>query len=337
MAKQQKLRKWLERFDKNVRHKCHHEFENTSKEPRLVQYLKLKVFKCNTQPNVIFKYYPEDIAASIDLIFYEKDIGNDNIKRLRRDGLLQILQRISYRWGVNDHSAFNCNKSNWFKSIPIWIAMQREIDEYNISHQQPQPQPPQPPEKPQSPEPPQQPEPKKKRRRWRREKQMLDNTTNPPEIRNLSVIPICNFKRTHYTMDNFTLYNLLSQLRLLPKKGKAQIKFNEFIGDKGNLWNLYFNMRKIRWFGRRKKEFDFRIRSDGESVSLQYKYKTPKSQSKPLDLDKVRDDYRKQKIKKVLGCDPGLNKWNVTVQRDVKTGKEVSFYLLFNLNHIQIQ
>lgn len=297
----------------------------THSKQRLVNYLKLKVFENNTQPNVIFKYFPEDISNVIDLIIFGKDIeiGNNNdFKRLRRDGLLQILRRIHYRWGADDHSILKCNKLNWFKSIPIWIEMQREIDEYNINH-------------PQSQQPQGAGARKKKRRRWRREKQMLDNANDPPEIHNLVVIPQCDFKRTHYTLDNYTLYCLLRQLRLIPGEGGAQIKFKPFMENKDNLWNQFFYMPRIRWFVRRKKEFDFRILSDGISVSLQFV--SPKSESGPIDLDKIRDDFKQKKFGKMLGIDPGENKWNSTVQHDVETGKEVSFYLLFNLNHIQIQ
>lgn len=72
-----------------------------------------------------------------------------------------------------------------------------------------------------------------------------------------------------------------------------------------------------------KKKFDFRILSDGVSVSCQFI--SPKSEPTKLDLDKVKMDYTNGTIRKVLGIDPGLNKWCSAVQRDIETGKEVSF------------
>lgn len=84
-------------------------------------------------------------------------------------------------------------------------------------------------------------------------------------------------------------------------------------------------MRKIRWFVRRKKAFDFRIRSDGVSVSLQYI--SPHSDPEPMNLDKVREKYLNRVVKNALGIDPGLNKWASVVQRNIETGAEVKLFL----------
>lgn len=279
---------------------------------RLVQYLKLKVFQSNTAPAIVVKFMPYDIANVVDYLIFKKDIEcNSNeamVKRERRNMLIRQIQNISW-FDIFAHNLFHCNKSNWFKSMPMWIAMQREIDEYNTARGRIQPY--------------GERRKKKKPSRWQpREKQMLDNAKNPPEIKNLSVIPICNFKRTHYILDNFTLYQLLSGLQILEKKGTANIPFKQFVREKDMQWNKYFYMRKIRWFVRRKKEFDFRIRSDGISVSLQYI--SPKTEPKLADLNRVRTEYRNGIKTKALGVDPGLNKWCSAVQRDIRTGKEVS-------------
>lgn len=297
---------------------------------RLVQFLKLKAFKHNTQPNPMFKYLPSDIDNVIKYLIDKKDIeikcNGDTVKQFRRDWLLEHVRRISW-WDIEQHNLFECKDENWFKSIPMWIAMQREIDEFNLSKAAAQPQ--QPGFKTNSKKSKKNSKKsscqKKKPRRWQpRQKQLLDNPNDPPEIRNLVVIPICSFKRTHYPIDNFTLFRMLGQHRLLPRNGKAMIKFKQFMANKDTMWNEYFYMRKIRWFVRRKKQFSYRILSDGIAVSMQYK--SAKSQSGPIDLNKVRTDYRNKKYKKVLGIDPGENKWNTTVQRDLETGKEVSFF-----------
>lgn len=224
------------------------------------------------------------------------------VKRMRCDMLIQTIQNISW-FNIFDDKLFECYHSNWFKSMPMWIATQREIDEYNISQSQSDQ------DIVESQQTPNGNQRKKKPRRWPREKQMLDNPNNPPDISNLLVVPICDFKCTHYTIDNYTLYSLLFGNKILDKKGKAHIPFQQFMQRKDEVWNKHFYMRKIKWFVRRKKEFDFRILSDGISVSLQY-------------------------ISPKLGLDPGLNKWCSAVQRNIETEKEVSSLYSFHKNSL---
>lgn len=281
---------------------------------RLVNYLKMKVFQCNTQLPVVYRYTPKDIANAVDFLIFKKDIEASSnemeIIRLRRDMLIQMVRNISW-FDIDDEQLFGSMK-NWFKSIPMWIGMQREIDEYNSrrsnEHNASSNR--------------KQKKPKKKPRRWQpREKQMLNNPRNPPQIKNLAVIPICDFKRTHFTIDNDVLYRLLSTNKLLMKIGNANIKTGQFNAQKYMHWNKYFYMRKIQWFVRRKKAFDFRIRSDGVSVSLQYI--SPHSEPGTIDLKKVKAKYRNHVIKNAVGLDPGENKWASVVQRNIETGAEV--------------
>lgn len=291
---------------------------------RLVAYLKLIIFKHNTQSNPLFKYVPNDISNVVNLLIYKKDIevrnNDDAVKIYRRDCLIERIQRLSW-WDIHEHGIFECRESNWFKSMPMWIAMQREIDEWNISYQERYP-----PDQHFQFQPPQC-NRKRKRPWWCRKKQMLDDINDPPEIRNLSVIPICNFRRTHYIMDNYTVYTLLSECNLLPKKGKnANIEFKHFMRHKYDIWNMVFKIKKIQWMVRNKCPFDFRILSDGVSVSMQFQAKKP--QDTAINLDRIRNKYLGNGYGKVLGIDPGLNKWNSTVQRDVQSGKEVRIVLL---------
>lgn len=105
------------------------------------------------------------------------------------------------------------------------------------------------------------------------------------------------------------------------KNGNANIKTGQFNAQKHMHWNKYFYLRKIQWFVRRKKAFDFRIRSDGVSVSLQYI--SPHSEPGTIDLKKVKAKYRNHVIKNAVGLDPGENKWASVVQRNIETGAEV--------------
>ena len=214
--------------------------------------------------------------------------------------------------------------------------MQREIDEHNLSQAAAQPEQPQQPEQPDNNDQSKQAKPSKRpkkpvrKRDWRK-KQMLDNPNDPPKIRNLVVIPICTYERTHFPIDNDALFCLLREHRLLPQKGPrgGMIDFKEdFMPWKDHYWNQFFYMRKIRWFVRRKKDFSYRILSDGIAVSLQYT--SPESEANPIDLDKVRADVEKSTpfFKKAVSIDPGYNKWIAAVQRDIVTEKEVRFCFL---------
>jgi len=104
------------------------------------------------------------------------------------------------------------------------------------------------------------------------------------------------------------------------------------MAEKNDNWNKFFKMKKIKWMVRRKHEFDFRILSDGESVSLQFKATKP--QDTAINLDNIRAKYVGNGFGKVLGIDPGLNKWNSTVQRDIQSGKEVRIVILLSINFL---
>lgn len=278
---------------------------NTHLKKRLREFLKLKVL-INNRDSILMRFEEEDINHAISWAVF----GNDSIvirsiddvpKRERREWLLDMIRRMSW-WDIENDNITTFTKRHWFKSLPMWIAMQREIDAFNIEFQR-QPQ--------------VQPQPNK--------------PNNPPKIKNLSVIPICSFKRTHFPIDCTTLHKLFCGTKIIPRNmnGK-QINAKEFGRDRHFYWNSIFDMPKINKLGGKKKKFHFRILSDGVSVSLLYDKE--KIESKPINKKEIIDKWHNGDFKYVIGIDPGMNKWHSSVRRTLVTGKEVSNQIFFSKN-----
>lgn len=248
----------------------------------------------------------------------------DVAKRERRNLLLEKVEHLSW-FPIEHHNIKKFTRKNWFKSLPLWIAMQRKIDEFNTNVEQRDDR-------------------KEKRKKIRAERRCKskqpqpqtqpkpkppenDPPKPPPKVKNLAVIPICSFRRTHVTIDNFTLYKILCKLRIVPKTpGKRvahrNIKFKEFMAHKEWCWNQYFYMRKIKWFVRRKKKFRFRFLSDGQAVSLAYDVEQRDFQ--PLDKEAIVERHDNGGFGVETAIDPGDKTWIAAVQRDIETQKEVN-------------
>ncbi|XP_055307219.1 uncharacterized protein LOC129571447 isoform X2 [Sitodiplosis mosellana] len=242
---------------------------------------------------------------------------------------------------VNDLNVFpeidlhdlTTDPKHWFKAMPMYLSMQREIEEYNSEW-------------------PHQRRPKRKKRKrkktkgkWKRKRnQMLDNPDFRPLIRNLVVVPMCDFRRTQFRIDCTSMRQVLSSQKLLPKveienkKGTTSttiIPEKDFNRDRDYWWNQYFYMRKIRRFVRGKKQFDFSINTDGISVSLQYSAKK-KTDNKETDqksriIRKIEDGTTKN----FSGVDTGVRSWNTTTTHDIETGKETNFVMSSKQFHWQ--
>lgn len=302
----------------------------THRKKRLREFLRMTIYTHQGQ------YTSEDINHTIAWAIHGNDtIRGDSaesmLKRQRRDSLLEIIRANS--WFVIEHTNVSrYTKKHWFCSIQMWLSMQRQIDQFNtdnglrndrIEHrrqirqqqrrnrqQQKQQQQSQPESESQS-------KPKK--------------VNKPPKVKNLAVIPICDIQRMHYPIDNFTFYKLLCGTCLIPKceskrkvKGKYErnVTQDEFLAYKEMYWNEFVYLRRIKWFVRRKKNFRFRMMSDGIAVSLQYD--VPEMDCKPLDKEKVVNEYERGEVPGEVGLDPGDKTMIAFVYRDVKTGKEVN-------------
>lgn len=288
---------------------------------RLREYLRMKVYQRNRMIPLIVKYNEEDINHTIAwAIFGKNSIKKEDpervVKETRRTILLDMIIENSW-WPIPYKNIYRFTKMNWFKSIAFWISIQRQIDEFNSDEEC------------------------REQRMWERAHfricQRQKSTGHckcgatkscPPRVRNLAVIPICKFTRAHYTLDHFTLFQLLCGIRLIPrtdgKRRMRNITFNEFMDEKEWVWSLFFEMRKINWFVRKKKKFRFRILSDGISASIQYD--VDKEQAEPIEKQKERvvHKYENGGFANESGTDPGENTWNATTVRCIETGKEVN-------------
>lgn len=92
-------------------------------------------------------------------------------------------------------------------------------------------------------------------------------------------------------------------------------------------WNEFFDLNKIKRMGRRKKNFRFRILSDGIAVSLQYDM--VKRTGLPMNKEHLRRMYESGIIPYEIGIDPNEKTFMAIVRRDIRTGKEVSFIATF--------
>ncbi|XP_031637902.1 uncharacterized protein LOC116350289, partial [Contarinia nasturtii] len=297
---------------------------NTHPGKRLREYLNMKVYKINSNPYSVFKFQEKDVSACIRLAIFGNDVvirGMDDVaKRERVQWLMDYIRRICW-WDIPNDNLGLFTKKQWFKSLQIWLTMQREIDEFNIDQELRE----------------ERKEQRQEQRKQRRQKRKQDGQqqskspennakNNVPKIKNLTVIPICQFKRKYFPIDTFTLYKILCGLKLMPKNDNGiQLTSKEFQRDKEWYWDKIFDMPKIKRLGKRKKMFHYRIMSDGEGVSLLYDIE--REPFKPTDKAAIRKRFVENgpdKIKKLLGIDPNEKTWNATVQRDVETGKEVN-------------
>lgn len=205
------------------------------------------------------------------------------------------------------------------KSIQFWIALQRQLDEFNNT------------------------EAYREYRQWERahfqqckrrqpnncECGAVKKFAGPPKVDNLKVIPICSYKRTHFTIDSHTLWSILCGAKIVPRdysksangRNVPSVKFTSK-KTRYEYWNMFIKMPKIKWMGGKKKNFDFRLLSNGQAVSILYDIK--KIKPKPFNKEKIVQDYKNGAFKNESGTDPGVNTWLATTLRNIETGKEVN-------------
>lgn len=282
---------------------------STHAKKRLHEFLKMKVYKNNRNPIVVL-FDDKDIDNTIQWAIYGKDRTDSRTmegvaRREKRELLLNMIRHHSW-FDIENDNIKSFTKNHWFKSLPMWLAMQREIEEFNVSEENRQQR------RKQAPKP---------KRKPKQKTEPVANT--PPKVNNLTVIPLCDFFRAHFTIDNFNLYKLFCGTGIIPKNedGK-QISSKDFTKDKSWHWNQVFKLPKIKHFGRLKKQFRFMILSDGVSVSILYT--KLRRDSKPMDESEIIRKYLNGDFVYELGIDPGMKTWNATTRRTIETGKEAS-------------
>lgn len=101
----------------------------------LIEFLKLVVFEMNINPENNHLFLPSDINAVVDLIIKQKVIkpnACDPFKLNRCEDLYNEIMRYNKFPHIDLHDLLT-NKTHWFKAMPLFLAMQREIEQYNLS------------------------------------------------------------------------------------------------------------------------------------------------------------------------------------------------------------
>lgn len=292
---------------------------NTHLKKRLREFLRMRVYECNqlalNNPNAA-KYDDADIVNTIDLA-----MGNaERVERVtnqqreeKRNTLMAMIRELSW-YDFDGDNVMEFTRDYWFQSVPMWLAMQREIHQFNTdaenrdTHRK------------------EQEKLRKEKRKAKKTKKEKCNENQPPTIKNLVVIPICSFLRTHITMSSPELFQMFCETGCCPKnKDGTQIKSSEITENKQYYWNQWFDIAKIFRLGKRKKQFHYTIVKDGVGVSILYeKKKAGDSQFQPqMTREQIIDAYLNGHFIYELGIDPGMKTWNATVRRTIATGKEV--------------
>lgn len=182
---------------------------NTHCKKRIREFLRMKVYENNLNP-IVVRFEECDIANAIRWCIFGLDISNQvndiPVKRERRNLLLQMVYRLSW-CDIEDGNIAKFTKNHWFKSMQLWISIQRQIDEFNINDQRRNE--------------------RQRQRHQRRPRQQQQPNPNepankPPLIKNLTVIPICEFARKHFPIDNDVLQRIFNDLKITKNKNGKQ-------------------------------------------------------------------------------------------------------------------
>ncbi|XP_031637660.1 uncharacterized protein LOC116350077, partial [Contarinia nasturtii] len=155
----------------------------THPDKHITQYLRLKVFKLNTDgEEYAAKFLQSDIESVVKLIIKQKviKVPIHDPNKLERCGMLYDMVNDLNVFPEIDLHDLTTDKKHWFKAMPMFLSMQREIEEYNLEwpHQHRSKR---------------KKRKRKKSKRRPKRKQMLDDPNFRPFIRNLVVVPMCVF------------------------------------------------------------------------------------------------------------------------------------------------
>lgn len=289
---------------------------NTHLKKRLREFLRMRIYKSNelrrNNPNVTM-YDDVDISNTIDLAVGEEDGVTNQDRREKRENLMNMIRDASW-YEIRNDNVMEFTRDHWLMSIPMWLTMQREIAQFNTDagyreQRRDQRQ-----------------EVRKQRRQKNRKtkKHEKSDDNKPPFIKNLTVIPICSFLRTHIMIGNFELYKMFCETECIPKdqQGK-QIESTEITRFKTHYWNQWFDLTKIVRMATRQKQFHYEIVTDGKSVSILYERKKGAGTGATMTKEEIIQKYLRGEFIYEVGIDPGMKTWNASVRRTIATGKEV--------------
>lgn len=256
---------------------------------RLFAYLKMRAWQFNIVSDGTIEFDEYDIKNAVNFAIrqYDSTQGN-NYKLFKCRMLLSFVRGIG---GPPDDDIARDTENDWFASLPMWLQMQREIDDFHI---------------------------------WAE-----INTIEIPKIKNLKVIPIASHLRKYIQIDADALYRIMAELKILPKiEGIPADKMcGHVCSHKEHYFNEIFDLPKIERIVKGKKKFRCHIYSDGVGASVLYN--VDKNEVKKLVDDGIlKKRYLDGEFIYELGIDPGMKTWNATVRRHIPTKKEVCIQFL---------
>lgn len=163
-----------------------------------------------------------DVKNATKAVMFNNIVASDNVNRL-----LQHAHMIGIPIG---HRFCDIVRGNWFRTIPIFINIQRAVFEhhqrYELLHD--------------------------RWRAWYRDRVNNEKprVPRPPKIRNFKVIPIHDCKMKHIRIDWHAFYEMACKLKALKlKKGfygrDINISKDEYENNVFFCWNRIFDMDKI--------------------------------------------------------------------------------------------
>lgn len=269
---------------------------NTHKKKRLKHYFKLIAWEHNNNvhddnpngPNhTVIDDVDIDNALRWAIERYDSTRGNQ-ARIFKREILLNSV-RVS--GGPDDLDITSYTRDQWFHSLPMWLRMQEKITFYNDWLQ-------------------------------KQDKDYIEKG-KLPQLRNLTVIPLCGHLRKNIRIDADVLYHMMCETKIIPRnKDGTQVNVAYICRSKEFYFNQIFNMQKIRRVLKANKQFRYHIVSDGVSASILYNI--PKNVLQKLESDEiVKRKYYDGYYVYEIGIDPGMKTWLAAVRRHIDTGKEV--------------
>lgn len=290
-------------------------------EKRLNSYLRVIVYEKNRELNTNDEPFDGyDIRnAKKNLLFYQDWTENDP-ERIRKMNVLveTVLQHCPSL--KNNGTLYDYVEHHWFKSLYLFIVMQRKIGDYNEANQP-------------------------------LVQQWLDYRKSPlscskpseklpPKINSFTVIPLCHFKLHHIRFDHNDLVHAISQLDAAPAhmkgqsgKGLSLESRAYYMNNKDEAWSLLFDIEKINSLANRNRHQTFHHQIVCNSVDASIVYCEPKRE-KAVPNSHINEIRRKKEngyYKYYIPLDPGVKTKMAGIQINPITQSEVSLTEFFHL------
>lgn len=270
---------------------------------RMMQFFLLKRYQLNNDLPVEQHITELDVRNATKELVFGTLVHN-------RTANVDVLLEEAYLIGVprNRNETFKYFVTvNWFRCIPIFINIQRQITAYHKQHDALN----------------------ALWRRFRKKPQRYPQPTikQPPKIKNFLAIPVHDFKMKNIRIDRHLFHQIactIGALKLAKGQRKARINISkeQYEEDFEFYWDQVFNMQKINKIKGKWRFFDYAIMTNSVSVSLQFK-------ELQRDAEQMTDEQVVKKLanddfKFAFGMDTGMRTWNAVNRLHLPTMTEVS-------------